>query len=314
MKKPLSFFRRLKIKLEVEKTLWQMVFAARKGAPIKAARQLRRQERKARRSTIGRRLNAREKGKGEITAVYIGPPSKGELTQAINELFDKLYKEDDNSEWLHILHEKMQRLHPDALSTKKKSEKLVVKSNELLKKTETSGSYANAWSTSFEKKVLALEAEAVRTQVPPLGPVRLRLYDWAEEVIKKRELKAAQSYENVLKLLSEEFGGLYGVIEESIKKKEEVAENAKKTLTALFSNSSEKLKDCPDPSGIEDLFLVIRVTKSIRDNLADKEDAQIQKLVSDIDTLIESWLERLEVLVKRRGEIVRNAKSSQEQI
>lgn len=309
MKTLISALRRLQIRLELEKALWQMIMQERNSGSLKTARRLRKQERQARRSSIGRRLSSDEKAKRESILRKYAPPNDAEMTKAIEKLFDKLQKTEINTEKMRLLQERLLRVHPDISSSKKSIEKQMAKTQEKLKKVELFKGAPEHLFKSLEQKVLDLEAEAIRTKVPPLGPVRIKVFEWVEEKIQKTELRAACSIEIINEILSEEFGGIYGNIEKIIIEREGAAENARNALTALLSKSAIELKEKSNPSRIEDLFLVIRVTKSIRDSLADKEEPQIKHLVENINKLLDLWMERLEVLVKEQADKIRQAQS-----
>lgn len=309
MKTLLSSLRRLQIKLDLEKTLWQMIMQDRKSGSLKTARRLRKQERQAKRSSIGRRLSSDEKAKRESILRKFAPPSEAEITKAIEKLFNKLHKTENNTDKMQLLQERLLKVHPDLNSSKKSIEKQMAKTQEKLKRADQLKGASEHLFDSLEQKVRALEDEAFRTKVPPLGPVRIKVFQWAEEMIQKTELRAACSIEIINEILSEEFGGIYGNIEKIIIEREGAAENARNALTALLSKSAIELKEKSNPSRIEDLFLVIRVTKSIRDSLADKEEPQIKHLVENINKLLDLWMERLEVLVKEQADKIRQAQS-----
>lgn len=292
-----------------------MVMKNRRAEYKKAQTKVLTQGKKAKRRSVGRRLYSRTKenfsgipsSQPDLPSRNYGPPTKVELTRAIDELFETLYQSEANQDWLLLLHERMQLLHPDLLSTKRKSQGLIKNSQTLLENITDTDKKVASLTKTFEDNVRDLEILAVKLRVPPLGPVRLKMYQRMESKIEEREALANAAYENIKRLMAAAYSdlnsqALFGVASNSIKEREAFALKARQVLTDTLKVSAKDFQTAANPAEIEDLFIVIREVKAQRDLLRPRDEKEVQ-LAKDIDGLLTIWMERLESLVKKRGEI-----------
>ena len=167
-------------------------------------------------------------------------------------------------------------------------------------------------SRAIEKRLDDKKVEIV----PKIGPpVHQRFFEVAEARIEEIESKADAAMDNIRLLLSQSYidkklEGPFGLMTKSVEEREAFAQKAKDLLRSTLESSAQTLKDNSDPSEMQDLFIVIKEVKSLRDQLnVDSEDSA--QLAEKIDSLLELWMERLEILVEKRSELIREFDSPQ---
>lgn len=314
---------------KLESSIWRMVVKARKRAQPKPAK-----KRKMSPSDLSKRYDQKFAYKRSWKYLY-RPATPEERRWAIGSIYEQSLKDKNGTAFLEYLRSKViaanELLHKvQDVSTRRRSyprrketpqdtvsesaAELLRQAQLVLEKTE---GLSEKHAEQIEKSSRALEKRLDERKVKiarKIGPPsHQKHYEHAEARIEEIESKADAAMDNIRLLLSHSYidkklEGPFGLMTKSVEEQEEFAQKAKDLLRSTLESSAQTLKDNPDPSEMKDLFIIVKEVKSLRDQMnVDSEDSA--RRAEEIDSLIDLWMERLEVLVKEQADKIRQAQS-----